>query len=180
MNKIFKVIFSKAKGIFVVTGENAKAQGKSKHLKAIAASVMIASALGMAENAEAAIANTQDSIKTNYYDVDNRTSYTAEDSQRGPLISAEGQTLTFTTSTIKGEGVSSTYEMSLPNKSSISMIRATKGGSLIISGFNDLTFNKGRSYDGIFNASSLKSRFLYLGFSPYLCVCPMNTTFSFY
>ncbi len=53
MNKIFKVIFNKAKGIFVVTGENTKAQGKSKHLKAIAASVMIASALGMAENAEA-------------------------------------------------------------------------------------------------------------------------------
>ena len=53
MNKIFKVIFSKAKGIFVVTGENAKAQGKSKHLKAVATSVMIASTLGMIGNAEA-------------------------------------------------------------------------------------------------------------------------------
>ena len=63
MNKIFKVIFNKAKGIFVVTGENAKAQGKSKHLKAIAASVMIASALGMAENAEATtIAKTKEQI----------------------------------------------------------------------------------------------------------------------
>ena len=28
MNKIFKVIFNKAKGIFVVTGENAKAQAE--------------------------------------------------------------------------------------------------------------------------------------------------------
>ena len=53
MNKIFKVIFNKAKGIFVVTGENAKAQGKSKHLKAIAASVMLISVSGIIENVEA-------------------------------------------------------------------------------------------------------------------------------
>ena len=50
MNKIFKVIFSKAKGIFVATGENTKAQGKSKHLKAATASVIIASVLGIVRN----------------------------------------------------------------------------------------------------------------------------------
>ena len=53
MNRIFKVIFNKTKGIFVVTGENAKAQGKSKHLKTIAASMMIASTLGMTGNVNA-------------------------------------------------------------------------------------------------------------------------------
>ena len=53
MNRIFKVVFNKTKGMFVVTGENAKTHSKSKQLKAVLTSVMIASAIGITGNAMA-------------------------------------------------------------------------------------------------------------------------------
>ncbi len=137
MNKIFKVVFNKVKGMFVVSSELSKTHGMSKKLKASVTALAAVALMGVVSNAVAEI-GPKISINRNGVEfVENEIFQGFSNSEgSGGVIYSRG-TLTVIGTTFGGEG-------DLGNS-------AQDGGAILssrfltLSGENKFTGNMGRS-----------------------------------